>query len=123
MLGLSIGLGLLELWHSKAFDRAWNAGLLHKLKSYGISDQVFSLIFSFHSNIWLCVVLDGKPSREYQVCAGVREGSILAHIVFLLYINDLTDDVICKLLSIITQLSTLSVIRPLTCVNSQPRCY
>ena len=74
-----------------------NAGLLHKLKSYGILDRVFCLILSFHSNRRLCVALDGKSSQEYQVSAGVRQGSILAHIVFLLYINDLPDDVICNI--------------------------
>ena len=31
----------------KAFDRVWHAGLLHKLKSYGISGQIFGAIFSF----------------------------------------------------------------------------
>ena len=35
---------------SKAFDRVWYAGFLHKLKSYGISDQKFGLISSFLSN-------------------------------------------------------------------------
>ena len=35
---------------SKAFDRVWHAGLLHKLKSYGISGQLFDLISSFISN-------------------------------------------------------------------------
>ena len=35
---------------SKAFDRVWHAGLLHKLKSYGISGQTFGLITSFLSN-------------------------------------------------------------------------
>ena len=35
---------------SKAFDRVWHSGLLHKLKSYGISGQIFSLISSFLSN-------------------------------------------------------------------------
>ena len=35
---------------SKAFDRVWHAGLLHKLKSYGISGQIFSLISPFLSN-------------------------------------------------------------------------
>ena len=35
---------------SKAFDRVWHAGLLHKLKSYGISGQIFGLISSFFSN-------------------------------------------------------------------------
>ena len=35
---------------SKAFDRIWHAGLLHKLKSYGISGQIFGHIFSFLIN-------------------------------------------------------------------------
>ena len=38
---------------SKDFDCVWHAGLLHKLKSYGISGQVFGLISSFLSNRWL----------------------------------------------------------------------
>ena len=38
---------------SKAFDRVWHAGLLHKFKSYGISGQIFDLISSFFSNRWL----------------------------------------------------------------------
>ena len=29
---------------SKAFKRVWQAGLLHKLKSYGISGQIFDLL-------------------------------------------------------------------------------
>ena len=49
---------------SKAFDRVWHAGLLCKLKSYGISGQIFGLIFSFLSNRRLRVVLDGKSSQE-----------------------------------------------------------
>ena len=40
----------------------WHAGLLHKLKSYGISGQIFGLISSFLSNRRLWVVLDGKSS-------------------------------------------------------------
>ena len=38
---------------SKAFDSVWYAGLLHKLKSYRISGQIFGLISSFLSNGWL----------------------------------------------------------------------
>ena len=37
---------------SKAFDRVWHAGFLHKSKSYGISSQVFGLFSSFLSNRW-----------------------------------------------------------------------
>ena len=62
---------------SRAFDRIWPAGLLHKLKSYGISGQVFGLIYSFLNNRPLQVVLDGKSSQQYPVNAGVPQGSIL----------------------------------------------
>ena len=65
------------------------------LKSYGISGQIFGLISSFPSNRRLRVVLDAKSSQEYQVNAGVPQGSILAPTLFLLYINDLPDHVIC----------------------------
>ena len=82
---------------SKAFDRVWHAGLLHKLKSYGISGQIFGLISSFLSNRWLRVVLEGKSSQEYPVNAGVPQGSILSPTLFLLYINDLPDDFICNI--------------------------
>ena len=82
---------------SKAFDRVWHAGLLHKTKSYGISGQIFGLISSFLSNRQLQVVLEGKSSQEYPVNAGVPQGSILGPALFLLYISDLPDEVICDI--------------------------
>ena len=79
---------------SKASDRVCLAGLLHKLKSYGISDQIFGLISSFLSNRWIQVVLNGNSSQKYPVNAGAPEGSILGATLFLLHINDFPD-VIC----------------------------
>ena len=71
----------------EAFDRAWHAGLFHKPKSYEISVQIFGLISSF---------LSEKPSKEYPFNDGDHQGSILGPTLFLLYINDIPDDVICN---------------------------
>ena len=65
--------------YPRLFDRVWHAGILHKLKPFGISGHILSLISSFLSNRWLPVVVDGKPSQEHPVNAqgdGIPQGSI-----------------------------------------------
>ena len=58
---------------------------------------MFGLTSSFVSNRQLQVVVDGKSSQEYRVNAGVPQGTILGPTLYLLYIHDLPDDVICDI--------------------------
>ena len=52
------------------------------------------------------MVLDGKSSQEYSVNIGVPQGSILGPTLFLLYIHNLPDDVVCDI-AIYTDHTTL----------------
>ena len=101
LVGLLPGAGLatraVGLDISKAFDRVWHTGLIHTLKSFGISGQTCGLISSFLTNRRLRVVLDGMSSQEYPANAGFPQGFILGPSLFLLYINVLPDDVICSI--------------------------
>ena len=99
---------------SRAFDRVWHVGLLHKLKSYGVSGYILGLIPSFLSNRGLQVVLDGKCSQEYPVNVGVPQGSILGPTLYLLYISNLLN-VICNIAISADDTIYLSVIRYLIC--------
>ena len=47
--------------------RVWHAGLLQKLKSYGISGQIFGCISSFLSNQQLQVVLVASLHKNIQL--------------------------------------------------------
>ena len=95
---------------SKDFDRIWHAGILHKLKSYGILGEIFGLISSFLSNRQLRVVLDGKSSQKYPVNAGLPQGLLLGLTLFLTLMTFLMMVSVILLSMLMILLSILSVV-------------
>ena len=77
---------------SKAFDRVWHAGLIHKLRASGVSGNLLRWFENYLHNKCQWIVIPGAKSDWNYIRGGVPQGSILGPLLFLLYISDIVKD-------------------------------
>ena len=79
---------------SKAFDKVWHRGLLHKMKADGITGNLIDWISSYLKGRRQKVVIKNNSSAYCEISAGDPQMSVINPLLFIIYINDIADKLV-----------------------------
>ena len=82
---------------SKAFDKVWHKGLFFKLRKMGKRGNLLNWLKDYMSGRHQKVVLNSVESNVCYLDVGVPQGSILGPLFFLIYIDDIIEDMECNI--------------------------
>ena len=98
----------------KAFDSVPHQPLLDLLSSSNLPLPLLNWLHSYLLNRTQCVVVNGSSSSSLLVSSGVPQGSILGPLLFLIYVNGLTDLPFSPLTRLILYADDILIFKPIS---------